>query len=84
MKTSAELDYYGILGVSPFATQSEIRTAYHKIALACQPAKSLNDDHIYYHEKANKVDYSPFIIFTLLPTDKFFRSPKHIKSSPIP
>ena len=35
--------YYDVLNVSPVATQTEIRKAYHKLAIQCHPDKVKDD-----------------------------------------
>lgn len=41
--TSAEEDYYGILGIDPGATDAQINKAFRKKALTCHPDK-VGDD----------------------------------------
>ena len=55
MKTFQEINYYNILGVSPFAAQDEIRKAYRKIVLTDRPEKAFNNAHLLSHKRLVKV-----------------------------
>ncbi|GAU13475.1 hypothetical protein TSUD_127720 [Trifolium subterraneum] len=39
-KVSGEMDWYGILGVSPFADEETVRKQYRKLAITLQPDKN--------------------------------------------